>query len=70
MFPKKYTRYEKARIVGARALQIAMGAPVLVEVPENLNNPIDIALYEFEKDAIPITMVRRLPGEKRPGVSA
>lgn len=43
---------------------------MLVEVPENLNNPIDIALYEFEKDAIPITMVRRLPGEKRPGVSA
>ena len=63
MFPKKYTRFEKARIVGARALQIAMGAPVLIEVPENVKDSIDIALLEFEKDAIPITVVRRLPGE-------
>jgi DNA-directed RNA polymerase subunit K len=61
---KKYTRYEKARIVGARALQIAMGAPVLVGVPENLGNPIDIALIKFEKGAIPITVVRRLPGKR------
>lgn len=62
---KKYTRYEKARIIGARALQIAMGAPVLVDLPENMTDPIEIALYEFERDAIPITVVRRLPGEKR-----
>ncbi len=47
-----------------------MGAPVLVEVPENLGDPIDIAAYEFEKDAIPITMVRRLPGEKATGAPA
>ncbi|HID60955.1 MAG TPA: DNA-directed RNA polymerase subunit K [Hadesarchaea archaeon] len=64
MFPKKYTRYEKARVIGARALQISMGAPVLVKVPENITNPIDIALFEFEKDAIPVTVIRRLPGEK------
>lgn len=38
---------------------------MLVEVPENVGNPIDIAVLEFEKDAIPITVVRRLPGEKR-----
>lgn len=42
-----------------------MGAPVLVELPKNLTDPIDIALYEYEKDAIPITVVRRLPGEAR-----
>lgn len=42
-----------------------MGAPVLVELPENLSDPIDIAMYEYEKDAIPITVVRRLPGETR-----
>jgi DNA-directed RNA polymerase subunit K len=70
IFPKKYTRYEKARIVGARSLQIAMGAPVLVDVPENLGNPIDIALLEFEKGAIPITVVRRLPSEKGTGISS
>ena len=40
-----------------------MGAPVLIEVPENVKDSIDIALVEFEKDAIPITVVRRLPGE-------
>jgi DNA-directed RNA polymerase subunit K len=60
-----HTRYEIARIVGARALQIEMGAPILVEAPENLVDPIDIALYEYGKDAIPITVVRRLPGELR-----
>ncbi|MEM2878095.1 MAG: DNA-directed RNA polymerase subunit K [Candidatus Hadarchaeales archaeon] len=74
MFPnplaaKKYTRYEKARIVGARALQISMGAPVLVDIPEGCTDPIEIALMEFEKDAIPITVVRRLPGEKRQALS-
>ncbi len=63
IFPKKYTRFEKARIVGARALQISMGAPVLIEVQEAMGNPIDIAILEFEKEAIPITVVRRLPGE-------
>lgn len=51
--------------MGARALQIEMGAPVLVELPENLVDPINIAMYEYEKDAIPITVVRRLPGERR-----
>ena len=50
---KKYTRYEKARIIGARALQIAMGAPVMMET--NLKEPIDIALAEMELDIIPIT---------------
>jgi DNA-directed RNA polymerase subunit K len=53
---KKYTKYEKARIIGARALQIAMGAPVLIETAEL--DPINIAIEEFEKDAIPITVKR------------
>ncbi|MEM3421561.1 MAG: DNA-directed RNA polymerase subunit K [Candidatus Hadarchaeum sp.] len=65
MLHKKHTRFEKARIIGARALQIQMGAPVLVELPKNLVDPIDIAMYEYERDAIPITVVRRLPGETR-----
>ena len=51
--------------MGARSLQIEAGAPVLVELPENLINPIEIAMYEYEKDAIPITVVRRLPGDSR-----
>ena len=52
----KYTRYERARIIGARALQIAMGAPVLIEVDKK--EPIDIALMELEKGVIPITVKR------------
>ena len=54
----KYTRFEKARIIGARALQISYGAPVLVDFPESMIDPIDVALLEFEKDLIPITVVR------------
>lgn len=54
----EYTRFEKARIVGSRALQIAYGAPVLVDYPEDMLDPIDIALMEFEKDLIPISVVR------------
>jgi len=37
---------------------------VLINLSEGVTNPIDIALLEFEKEAIPITVVRRLPGEK------
>jgi DNA-directed RNA polymerase I, II, and III subunit RPABC2 len=59
--PPKLTRFEKARIVGARALQIAMGAPVLVVPSKNLSNPIDIALQELEIGILPITIRRTLP---------
>ena len=54
----KYTRYEKARIIGARALQISMGAPSLIKIPKDVIFPIDIAMLEFEQDAIPITVKR------------
>ncbi len=40
----EYTRFELARIIGARGLQISMGAPILIEVPEGMIDPIDIAL--------------------------
>lgn len=52
-------------MVGARALQIELGAPVLIDVPEDITDPIDIALLEFEKDAVPMTIVRRLPSGER-----
>ncbi|WP_457591414.1 DNA-directed RNA polymerase subunit K [Geoglobus sp.] len=57
MFPFEYTRFEKARIIGARALQIAMGAPVLIDTESR--NPLDIAKDEFERGVIPITVKRR-----------
>ncbi|MBS7640133.1 MAG: DNA-directed RNA polymerase subunit K [Candidatus Bathyarchaeia archaeon] len=59
--PPKLTRFEKARIVGARALQIAMGAPILVEVKENMKSPVDIALEELKRGVLPITIRRTLP---------
>lgn len=58
---RKYTKFEKARIIGARALQISMGAPVLVEVPKHLKSSVEIALYEFEKGVCPITVLREPP---------
>jgi DNA-directed RNA polymerase I, II, and III subunit RPABC2 len=61
--PPKLTRFERARIVGARALQIAMGAPILIEPSPNLSNPIDIALKELETGILPITIRRTLPDE-------
>ena len=58
--PPKVTRFEKARIIGARALQISMGAPILVDAAEN-TNPIDIAISELEANILPITIRRTLP---------
>jgi DNA-directed RNA polymerase subunit K/omega len=59
--PPKLTRFEKARIVGARALQISMGAPILVEVSEGFSSPIDIALKELDAKILPMTIRRTLP---------
>lgn len=58
--PPKLTRFEKARIVGARSLQIAMGAPPFVPL-EGYRGPIDIATEELEEDALPISIRRSLP---------
>lgn len=55
---ENYTRFEKARIIGARALQLAYGAPPLIKVPDGIINPLDLAELEFEKDVIPITIIK------------
>ena len=60
MIGVKYTRFERARILGARALQIAMGAPVLVDVAKGMVDPIEIARAEFESGVLPITVKREL----------
>ena len=53
-----YTKFEKARIIGARALQLAYGAPPLVKVPTGMINPLDLAELEFTKGVIPITILK------------
>lgn len=60
------TKYEKARIIGARALQIAMGAPILIKTDQEFLkkvncSPIELAKQEFEKGVLPITIKRPQP---------
>jgi DNA-directed RNA polymerase subunit K len=56
---EEYTKFEKARIIGARALQLAYGAPPLIAVPENVYEPLQLAEIEFEKGVIPIVVVKK-----------
>ena len=55
------TRYEKARIVGARALQISFGAPILIDKPVDMIDPIKIAQLELKSGILPLTIRRSLP---------
>jgi len=58
--PAEYTRFERARILGARALQISLGAPLLIDLPSTMVDPVAISELEFAANRIPIT-VRRGP---------
>ncbi|HLD42828.1 MAG TPA: DNA-directed RNA polymerase subunit K [Candidatus Nanoarchaeia archaeon] len=63
---KKYTRYEKARMIGSRALMISMGAPFCIplgekDLEELSYDPVKIAKKEFEAGVIPLTVKRPLP---------
>ena len=59
----KLTKYEKARLIGARSLQISMGAPIQVKLtPKRLEelkyDPLEIAKQEFEEGVIPLKIKR------------
>lgn len=61
-----YTKYETARLIGSRALQISMGAPFMIKLSEkDLEkigyNPIEIAKMELEEDILPISVRKPLP---------
>ncbi|MFT4304514.1 MAG: DNA-directed RNA polymerase subunit K [Candidatus Woesearchaeota archaeon] len=63
---EKFTKYERARMIGSRALQISMGAPFETKLTkkqlEDLRyNPVEIAKKEFEEGVIPLTVVRPFP---------
>ncbi|GAG10214.1 unnamed protein product [marine sediment metagenome] len=65
----KLTKYERARMVGSRALQISMGAPFLVKLSkkdlEKLRyNPLEIAKLELEKGVLPLAIRRTMPAKK------
>lgn len=64
-----FTKYEKARIIGARALQIFMEAPILVKLEKEdfkklRYSPIEIAKLEYDAGVLPITIKRPLPSKK------
>ena len=59
--PAWLTRFERARITGARSLQLSLGAPPLVKVPENATSSIAVAVEELEQKALPISIRRILP---------
>ena len=59
----EYTKYERARMIGSRALQLSMGAPFLLKLTtDDLEaikfNPIEIAVKELEAGILPITIKR------------
>lgn len=63
---EQFTKYEIARIIGARALQIAMDAPLLVKITkerleEMRYDPLKIAEYELDEEVLPITIHRPTP---------
>ncbi len=62
------TKYEKARLLGARALQISMGAPLHVQLsPSEFEavhySPLEIAKIEFKKGVLPLTVKRPMPAK-------
>ncbi len=59
--PDHLTRFELARILGARALQLSFGAPPLIEISSELVDAMSIARAELESKAIPISIRRTLP---------
>ena len=59
--PPRLTRFEKARITGARSLQLSLGAPTLSQIPVELTDTILIAKYELDKKTLPISIRRVLP---------
>ena len=61
MGPPNLTRFEKARIMGARALQLSLGAPTFIDIPETAATSLDIAMEELDKRLIPISIRRVLP---------
>ena len=59
--PPTLTRFEKARIMGARALQLSLGAPSFINIPKTAKTSLDIAMEELDKRAVPIVIRRILP---------
>ncbi|MGB9704086.1 MAG: DNA-directed RNA polymerase subunit K, partial [Pyrobaculum sp.] len=64
-YPPRLTKYEVARIIGARAIQLAMGAQPLVDVQEvGTTDPVLIAMEELKRGLLDFVIVRETPDGK------
>ena len=59
--PPTLTRFEKARIMGSRALQLSLGAPPFIDITKNIFTSLEIAMEELHQRVIPIVIRRTLP---------
>ena len=59
--PPTLTRFEKARIMGSRALQLSLGAPPFIDFSKNISTSLEIAMEELHQQVIPIVIRRTLP---------
>ena len=59
--PPTLTRFERARIIGARSLQLSLGAPTLIDTSKKFNDTISIAVAELDSRVLPISIRRILP---------
>ena len=69
MKSNEFSKYERARIIGARGLQISMDAPILVEMDEEAlegvnYDPLVIAEKELDSEVLPISVNRPMPARK------
>lgn len=67
---ENFTRYERARLIGSRALQLSQGAPFMIkftskDLEELSYDPVKIAEREFKEGVLPITVKRPLPSERK-----
>ncbi len=58
---EKLTRFERARVISARALQLSLGAPPLVKADKENITPYDLSKKEFEAGTLPFVVLRKYP---------
>ena len=56
----KLTKYERVRVIGARATQIANGAPPTIDI-SGMTDALTIAEAELEQRTIPMIIIRKYP---------
>ncbi|NPA99317.1 MAG: DNA-directed RNA polymerase subunit K [Crenarchaeota archaeon] len=71
VWPRRLTRFEIARLIGARSLQLSLGAPPLVDPNEApVKDPIAIAIVELLKGLLPMTILRMRPDGSKQAIPA